>query len=193
MNITALDIIQGTPIWVVVLLAYLVWIGIKRLQPSVKPFSRLFIVPAVFVAWGLLGLFDHSGPFAPTLTRWLLAALVGGVLGALLVPRLQRDRRLNLVRIPASAIPLVRNVAIFGAHYVLRVAAAIHPHARDSLLGWDICVSGASAGYFIGWSMRCVQNYRRAPAVDLDTGSTPIAGTSRQSTYSNSSDSSATK
>jgi len=175
MNATLIDIIQGTPAWVFVLFGYLVWIGIKRLQPSVMPFSRLFIVPAVFVAWGLLGLFENTGPFVPTLVRWVVAAVPGAVLGAIAAPRLQRDRQRNLVHLPPSAIPLCRNVAIFGTHYVLRVAAAIDPHARDTLLAWDICVSGASAGYFIGWALHCLQKYRRASHSDRDRNSTSIA------------------
>jgi len=177
MSIAPIDIIHGTPTWVFVLFGYLVWIGIKRLQPSVRPFNRLFIVPAIFVAWGLLGLFESMGPFVPTLVRWVVAAAPGVVLGAIAAPRLQRDRQRDLVHLPPSAIPLCRNVAIFAAHYVLRVAAAIDPHARDTLLAWGICVSGASAGYFIGWALRCLQNFRTAPHTNLDAASTSIAAT----------------
>jgi hypothetical protein len=162
MSISVMDILRGTPVWVFVLFAYLLWSGSKRRRVSVQPFRRLFIAPAIFVAWGLLGLFEGSSAFAPTLARWLLAAVLGAALGCLAAPKLQRDGERNAVRVPGSAIPLLRNIAIFAAHYLLRVAAVIEPQARDTLLGWDIGVSGASAGYFIGWAWRCLQHYRTA-------------------------------
>jgi hypothetical protein len=36
-------------------------------------------------------------------------------------------------------------------------------------LNWDIYVSGASAGYFMGWSVRFMMSYVKAPHVDLAT------------------------
>jgi len=54
-----------------------------------------------------------------------------------------------------------------GTHYVLNVAAVMHPASRDVYLGWDVVVSGTSAGYFAGWAWRFWQAYRAAPRVDL--------------------------
>jgi len=38
---------------------------------------------------------------------------------------------------------------------------------------WDIYVSGVSAGYFMGWSIRFMMGYSRAPQVDLATRTAP--------------------
>jgi hypothetical protein len=71
------------------------------------------------------------------------------------------------VRQPGSVVPLLRNLGLFGAHYVLQVAMAVRPQWRDALLGWDLAVSGFSVGYFVAWSLRFVQGLRRAPDTDL--------------------------
>jgi hypothetical protein len=34
-------------------------------------------------------------------------------------------------------------------------------------MGWDVLVSGISAGYFIGWALRFVESQRRTPHVEL--------------------------
>lgn len=179
MTVPILDIFRGTPVWVFALFAYLLWMGISRLKPRVRPFGQIWITPAVFIAWGLLGLFEHTGSIAPTLSRWLIAAAVGGVLGAAGGAPLKVDRARNLVQLPASVMPLVRNAAIFGAHYVLRVAATMNPPVHDMLMGWDTCVSGASAGYFLGWAVQCLRSYRNAQHVDLDLTEPAVAAGSR--------------
>jgi hypothetical protein len=43
-------------------------------------------------------------------------------------------------------------------------------------LNWDIYVSGASAGYFMGWSVRFRRSYNNAPQLDL-----PAAGAANPS------------
>jgi hypothetical protein len=69
--------------------------------------------------------------------------------------------------LPGSVLPLLRILIIFGAHYVLRVAATIRPDSSSTYLTWDIYVSGAGAGYFFGWSLRFIRSYRGAPSADL--------------------------
>jgi hypothetical protein len=80
---------------------------------------------------------------------------------------MQADRGRRRVLLPGSLLPLLRILVIFGAHYVLRVAAAIHPDMSATYLTWDIYVSGASAGYFVGWSVRFMRSYVQAPQADL--------------------------
>jgi hypothetical protein len=96
-----------------------------------------------------------------------MGAVIGGALGLLGGMTLTVDRPRQLVLLRGSIMPLVRLMLIFGAHYALQVAAALHPDERTTLLIWDIYVSGASTGYFIGWSARFLQSYRKAPQADL--------------------------
>jgi hypothetical protein len=71
-------------------------------------------------------------------------------------------KRRRVVELPASWWPLARNLIIFFAHYAL-IAAAILTTQRAMLLQADIAVSGASAGYFIGWAVLLLRRYRAIP------------------------------
>lgn len=162
-------ILQGTPTWVFALLVVLVWLGAKRLRPSTMSLARVWTVPAIFIFWGLSGLFAHSGSPLDIASHWLVGAALGAGLGAWSPSpdALRFDHRNRLVHQPGSVLPLLRNLAIFAGHYLLQVFAATHPHLRDSAMGWDLYVSGFSAGFFIGWAIRFVIGMRRAPQTDL--------------------------
>jgi hypothetical protein len=162
------EILRHTPVWVYALFAYLVWMGLKRLQPSVRDMRRVYVVPAVFIVWGLSGLVQRADVLPHGGWNWLLGAVLGVALGAILQQRMQVDRRHRRVLQPASVVPLLRNLAIFGSHYLLNVAAAIHPRESVDYLGWDVIVSGLSAGYFVGWAIRFALAYRSSPQTDLD-------------------------
>jgi hypothetical protein len=162
------EILRHTPVWVYALFAYLVWMGLKRLQPSVRDARRVYVVPAVFIVWGLSGLAQHADAIPHAGWNWLVGAVLGAALGAMLHQRMQVDRLHRRVLQPASVVPLLRNLAIFGSHYLLNVAAAIHPRDSAAYLGWDVIVSGLSAGYFIGWAIRFGLAYRSSPQTDVD-------------------------
>jgi len=157
-------VFHGTPLWVFALFGYLVWAGLRSLRVSARKVGRIWITPAIFIAWGVIGLFMRSGLLAVNLMHWLVAALVGAGVGLLASVPLQVDARSNLVIQPGSVVPLIRNVAIFGAHYVLNVLTAVKPEMSAHFMTWDIYVSGASAGYFAGWAIRFVRSYREAGA-----------------------------
>ena len=71
----AIGIITHTPVWVWILLAYLVWQGIKGMQPRTSTLWRALIVPAIFIVWGLSRLGFGQQSAAP-LVAWIAAALV---------------------------------------------------------------------------------------------------------------------
>lgn len=167
MNLSHL--LHATPIWVFVLFAVLLGLGLRRLRTGVQSWARVWAVPAIFIAWGLYGLAAHLGAAASGLPHWIAGAAIGGALGwrSLDPSALAFDHRRRLVRQPGSVLPLLRNLGIFGAHYVLQAFAATHPSLRDSAMGWDLLVSGFSAGYFAGWAARFLAGQRRAPQTDL--------------------------
>ncbi|MEA3151578.1 MAG: hypothetical protein QOD56_2517 [Gammaproteobacteria bacterium] len=167
MNVSVYDVLSHTPPWVFILLVYLTWMGVTRLRSSVRQLGRIWISPGIFIVWGLVGLFHRSGDFSYILIHWTVGAVVGAALGSLGGMRLIVDRSRQLVRLPGSVLPLARILLIFGAHYGLQVAAALQPQNRAAWLTWDIYVSGASTGYFLAWSVRFLQSYRKAPQADL--------------------------
>ena len=165
----ALGILRGTPWWVFLLAALLVWLGVRALRPRVTSVVRVLITPAVFVTWGVVS-FVAGGRWSPAFAlAWLLPAFAGVAIAVLTVRMadLRVDRGARLVLVPASVLPLVRNLTVFSAKYVLAIASAIHPEARAQLALWDVIVSGVSAGYFLGWLARFVHTYRNAPTASL--------------------------
>lgn len=168
MSVSTSDLVSRTPPWVFVLFAYLLWIGIMRLRPSVRDLGKTWITPGIFIAWGLVGLLRRPGDFSYVAVHWGIAAVIGGIVGSLgEMKNMVVDRPRQLVRLRGSVLPLLRILVVFGAHYLLQVAAAVHPENRGTFLAWDIYVSGASAGYFFGWSVRFLRAYRTAPQMDL--------------------------
>ena len=167
------QILSGTPIWVFVLLAYLLWVGAARLKPGVRDLAKIWITPGIFIVWGLIGLFQRPGNFSEVLIRWAVGFGLGAALGLAFAIPMQADHERRRVLLPGSMLPLLRILLIFGSHYVLRVAAAVHPDMSATYLNWDIYVSGAGAGYFLGWSIRFMMSYSKAPQVDLATRTTP--------------------
>ncbi|HZB90982.1 MAG TPA: DUF6622 family protein [Stellaceae bacterium] len=160
-----LAIVSHTPRWVFVVFALLLLLGIQALRPRTIAVARVFATPAVFIAWGLVSLALAAESAPQALVGWSLTAVAGASL-ALLTLRLDglRAEGGGRVHLPGSPLPLMRNVLIFAAKYVLAVLLALHPAARSQLLFWDMAVSGASAGYFIGWTVRFLIAYRRAAA-----------------------------
>ncbi len=165
-----LQVIDGTPKWVFLLLGYLLWQASKRLRPNARSLYRIMITPGLFILWGLVGLSERPGGVAELLACWTAGALLGGLLGVATPMEIRVDSQRRLVWMPGSIIPLLRVVLIFGAHYALNVAAALRPTEREDLLSMDTAVSGASAGYFLAWATLFFARYRSAPSVDLCPG-----------------------
>jgi hypothetical protein len=158
----AFDILRGTPWWVFLLAAVLVWLGLRSLRPRVTTVVRVLVTPTVFIAWGLASLTAGGGSSLTLALVWLLAAGAGVAFAALTVrmKELLVDRVHRLVLMPASPLPLVRNVLVFSAKYALAVAAIMHPEARgNSRYGTSPFPGRAPATSSDGW---CASRWRTA-------------------------------
>jgi len=157
------NILLNTPWWVFALFALLMWLGFQALRPRSLPIWRLLITPAVFIGWGATSLALQSMSSPILIADWSVTAAIGAAI-ALTTSRLHNvgiDRARQHVSLPGSAFPLIRNLLIFSAKYGLGVAVATAPASQPDLAVWDIAVSGASAGYFLGWVARFASVYRR--------------------------------
>lgn len=166
---TAFRILANTPVWVFVLLAYLVWQGLQALRTRTQAVWRMLIVPLVFFLMGLSRLvLAHDNAIAPLLA-WLAALLLFGALGLFNGPRLEAvDKQKGVVTRPGSIGPLLRNITVFTLQYGVAVATAmkLEPHAAVAVIGH--AVSGASTGYFSGWTAALWRRYR-----NFDQGQNP--------------------
>jgi hypothetical protein len=160
-----LGILGHTPGWVWVLLAVLVFFGVRALRTRTVTVWRLMIVPGVFIIWGLVSLGLRIAAAPALIVDWLAGAVLGFAL-AWATTRLHGivvERERASVRLPGTSVPLLRNVAIFLAKYCLAVAIAVAPTRAGMLQHWDIAVSGFGTGYFAGWVVRFALRYRSTP------------------------------
>lgn len=159
----AWGILIHTPWWVFLLFAYLVWQGVRALQPRTQALPRLLIVPAIFIVWGLSRIGLRHDDNAWPLLAWLIGAMLLAPLAFFTGPRLLAvDRSKGLVTRAGSAVPLIRNMAVFAVQYAVAVAAAMHldAHSTGAIVGRAL--SGATAGYFVGWALALLRRYRNA-------------------------------
>jgi len=162
----AVAVVSHTPPWVFAVLAYLIWMGVRGLQPRTLPLARVFITPAVFIVWGVVGVAGRHLPPGLNAAAWIGGALLGAIPGVFTSPRrIELNRALNLVHFEGSPFPLVRNLMIFGLRYGLAVATATSHGDNPGLAVVATAVSGLSAGYFLGWSVMFWRTLARAPAL----------------------------
>ncbi|SAK47552.1 hypothetical protein AWB76_01041 [Caballeronia temeraria] len=151
---TPIAIIQGTPTWVWVLLAFLLYRGIKAMQASTTPLSKLAIVPVIFAGMGIAHL------VASPLTGWMAVAvwiitfgagMIGGVFAAS-QSRFIVDPMARTVMLPGSKLPLLLIAATFIAKFWLgfEMATVSHLPALMTYTVIDAAVSGIVAGIFAG-------------------------------------------
>jgi Family of unknown function (DUF6622) len=165
----ALGIITHTPLWAWILLAYLVWQGIKAMGPRTTTIWRALIVPAVFIIWGLSRIsLGQRGNVWP-LIAWIVAAMALMPVGVVTPRPFEVDHATGQIIRPGSAFPLIRNIIVFAMQYTVAVLAAIHAddHGVAAIVGR--AVSGATSGYFIGSTIAMLREYWRKRQADLTT------------------------
>jgi hypothetical protein len=136
----------------------LVIFGLQALNDRTLALSRLLIIPAVFIGWGLLSL-AQRGTVPLLIADWAICLCVGVALGFATTHNQFQIAPTGAVAIKGSVVPLVRNLAIFAVKYVLTAAVMIRPPLRDAVAPYDIAVSGLAAGYFFGWLIRLMRAF----------------------------------
>ena len=165
----AFGVLTHTPPWVFALLAYLVWQGIKAMQSRTMPIWRALIVPAVFIVWGVsrIGL-GHQDSVWP-LIAWIAAALALMPVGLLSPRSFEVDHTSGEIIRPGSVFPLIRNMIVYALQYTVALMAAIDPDGRTAAAVTGRAISGATAGYFVGWTIALLRQYWRKRQTDLTT------------------------
>lgn len=161
-----LTILQHTPVWVYVLFAVLLALGVVSLRTRTVKLWRPLVAPAVFMIWGIYGLVVRLDASALLPLYWGSAAAMAAALAwyGTNLDTMQPDPASGRVRIAGSAFPLARNMVLFFSKYAIGVAIAQTAFDIHTLYTLDVGVSGISLGYFTGWLLRFAQRYRRAQA-----------------------------
>lgn len=123
-----LTVISRTPLWVWLLLAALLALGLRQTRDQVLPRWRVVFLPLALGAWSLWSASSAFGWHAHTQPFWLLGAALGVALNlALKLPRRVHTQSDGRVAIGGSLAPLVLIVLIFALRYVGSAALAIAP------------------------------------------------------------------
>lgn len=166
-------LVSNTPIWVWVLLAFLITRGVAAMKPGQVTLTRLAIVPVLFTAWGLLSISHRYGASWEAWAEWQVGIAVGMGLGWVLL------RRATLKWNPAtrtlwrsadySLLPLL--LVTFAVKYGFEVALAVSPTlgADAGFRAAYLLLSGGFTGIFIGKYLRYLRAARRVtPGGALD-------------------------
>lgn len=150
-----LIMIKSTPAWVWLLLAFLLYRGIKALSPRTMTPRRMLVLPIVFFVWALVGIFFELRNLPVALPVFAATLALGGALGwqlALRQPRASLDSASGLVHRPGSAMTLVLICIGFSLKYALSVFLARHPGlgGTPSFCALYGAVSGVVDGTFWG-------------------------------------------
>ena len=157
---TAIAILANTPPWVFALLALLIWLGCTALRPSSQPLPRMLIIPAVFFLMGLSRLV-LGGKSIDLLLVWVASAAVFAALALYTGPRsVTVDGETGRILRPGSVVPLIRNLTVFVLQYAVAVVTAMKLGAYWEVAAAGQAVSGACAGYFLGWTIALLRAYR---------------------------------
>jgi hypothetical protein len=148
------QIVRGTPVWVWILLVFLLSRGVKALNGGTAPLGKLAIVPVVFAVWGIVHLATEPAAGWQAAGAWVFGAAVGLLAGAFIArkSRFTVDRAQKTVTLPGSTVPLILILVTFASKFWLGVELATSaPALADSgYVVLDALVSGIVAGIFAG-------------------------------------------
>jgi hypothetical protein len=165
-------ILRGTPVWVWILLVFLLSRGIKALKGGTAPLGKLAIVPVVFAVWGIAHLASEQAAGWQSAMAWVLGAVAGVLAGAFIArkTRFTVDRAQKTVTLPGSAVPLILILVTFASKFWLGVELAISaPVAVDAgYVVLDALISGIVAGIFAGRFLIYCMRFRAQEAVAVN-------------------------
>jgi hypothetical protein len=151
-------VLENTPVWVWLLLAFLIYRGIVALNPRAVDPRRALVLPIVFLVWAIVGLIGQPQVLLPAWLTFVIALAAAGAAGVGIakvsaMPSLARES--GLLHLPGSPATLILACLGFAVKYVSNVAMAMHPDLRGDF--WFCAFYGAQcgilAGIFWGWTI----------------------------------------
>ncbi|KOO75606.1 DUF1453 domain-containing protein [Stenotrophomonas maltophilia] len=153
-----------TPIWVWLLLAFLVTRGIAAMKPAETSLQKLAIVPALFAVWGGWSISHRFGASLIAWSEWLAGIATGAALAWLLLNRLKLTLDRSTGKLWRSAdfslLPLL--LVTFLVKYGFEVAFAVSPSltAHAGFNAAYLLLTGGFTGIFIGKYARYLASLR---------------------------------
>lgn len=157
-----------TPIWVWLLLAFLITRGIAAMKPGETSLQKLAIVPALFAVWGAWSISHRFGTSPSAWGEWLAGIIAGAALGWLLLNRLKLTLDSSTGKLWRNAdfslLPLL--LVTFLVKYGFEVAFAVSPSltANAGLSAAYLLLAGGFTGIFVGKYCRYLASLRMGAA-----------------------------
>ena len=148
------QLLAQTPIWVWVLLVFLITRGIAAMKPGETSLGKLLIVPTLFTVWGIWSISTRYGAAPAAWGEWLAGIAVGMGLGWLLLRRATLRINPSTGALWRSAdyslLPLL--LVTFLVKYGFEVAFAVSPAlaGNGGFSAAYLLSSGLFTGIFIG-------------------------------------------
>lgn len=174
-----MQILAGTPKWVFVLFAALVWLGVQQMLPRRVGINRITILSLAMTGLSLYGVVSVFGDTPLALATWLGGAAVALALNFQMPAsaQIKYDAASRRFQMPGSVVPLALFMGIFFTKYAVGVTLGVQPAlAHNSSFALVIGgVYGAFSGIFLA---RAAKLWRIALAqTQADANTTAPAAT----------------
>lgn len=170
---TVQQFLLQTPIWVYVVLALLIFRGIKACQTRIVALRKLFIIPAIFMVLSLHTLLTTYILNADLISTWALGIAIGSGIGWLInhAKDIKVDGQQQLFLIPGSAMTLILVLLIFVSKYYFGYQITVSPEETHQInfAITLIAISGVCSGLFIGRLINYLYRLKKGPFVSLNT------------------------
>ena len=163
-----LGILAHTPVWVWIVFAGLVLLGLQQTRTRDVGIARATILPVVMIVLSLSGVLTAFAHVPLAWGAWAVGAVLAFLLAgnAVAVHGASRSAQPGHLRIPGSVVPVVLIIAIFITKYAAGVALAMNPPLAANI-GVAMALSlvyGAFSGLF--WARaQSLRVVLRSPAI----------------------------
>lgn len=167
---TILSFLKGTPFWVYLVFAYIIWMGIKAKKTHRVSLRKMVFLPLAFMTLSLYALIMK--PHAVfNISIWITVALSGSYIGWSLTQKLrvEADKKKKQLQLPGGYTTLFLLFSIFSVKYFFGALYASNPLVKENTLinTMDILISGFITGVFVGRAFSYVKKYQAAEHIDL--------------------------
>lgn len=158
------QILVKTPIWVWVLLAFLVYRGLVASVDRVVGLRKVFIIPLVMLALSVQGIASTFGDSVIAAPVWLACMIAGAFLAwhlfdaGTVMPLPERGS----VRLQGSWSTMALIMGIFVTKYAVNVVLSLQPDLphQPAFVATVCALYGVFNGVFIGQLLRIVSIFR---------------------------------
>ncbi|MCU4863954.1 hypothetical protein OB981_28465 [Bacillus cereus] len=147
------EVLIRTPLWVWILLFILIKRGIAISQERPINLSKMFLVPVIFMMWGLAKIINKFSHLGYCLISYTIFILPGILIGYLLYKKYQIYFKQDTVIFRKKCyLPLIIILINFFVKYLLNVTLEVSSLSYDDI-AFNVmysAISGLSVGLFFG-------------------------------------------